>query len=117
MQTTFELKIDQSKLDNMGPRVREALQQAIGKIAKDIEADAKTTVPVDTGFLKNSILARQVTPMLWRVNVGANYGIYVEFGTRFMAARPYFVPAVDKMRSVFESVVAQAAKRAIEGEG
>lgn len=65
-----------------------------GKAALDMEAQMKTRVPVDTGFLRSSIQARKVGPAHWRVTVSAEYGLYVEYGTRFMAAQPYFYPAV-----------------------
>jgi HK97 gp10 family phage protein len=113
MQTTFRMTIERSTLDSLGEMVRTSLGRAIAKIAKDIEANAKVAVPVRTGFLKNSIEAKQVEPFSWRVRVAANYGIYVEFGTRKMPARPYFTPAVDRMRPVFEEVVRQAVERAI----
>jgi HK97 gp10 family phage protein len=45
------------------------------------------------------------------VAVGADYGIYLEFGTRYMPAQPYFYPAVEAVRPGFE-----AALSAIEPE-
>lgn len=36
------------------------------------------------------------------VGVAANYGVYVELGTRFQAAQPYFYPAVEEGRARFE---------------
>lgn len=65
-----------------------------GKAALDLEGQMKARVPVDTGFLKSSIQARKVGPAHWRVTVGAEYGLFVEYGTRFMGAQPYFYPAV-----------------------
>ena len=40
------------------------------------------------------------------VGVAANYGIYVEMGTRHMGAQPYFYPALDEGRSRFEAALA-----------
>lgn len=36
------------------------------------------------------------------VAVGAPYGVFVEFGTRFMAAQPYFFQAVETSQPFFE---------------
>lgn len=36
------------------------------------------------------------------VVVGATYGVFVEYGTSRMSAQPFFHPAVESMRSVFE---------------
>jgi HK97 gp10 family phage protein len=33
--------------------------------------------------------------------VGAHYGAYVEYGTRYMAAQPYFRPAVEEAKRQF----------------
>lgn len=76
-------------------------ENATAKAAMDMEAGMKTRAPVDTGFLKNSIQARQVGPAHWRVTVGADYGIYLEYGTRFMSARPFFFPAVAEVGPSF----------------
>lgn len=66
----------------------------VSKAALDIEAQAKTRAPVDTGTLRSSIRARRVSLLHWVVEVGADYGVYVEWGTVHMAAQPYFRPAV-----------------------
>lgn len=56
-----------------------------------------------TGNLRNSIQATMDTGngLKWRVNVGAAYGIFLEFGTRKMVARPFLVPAVENFRQSF----------------
>lgn len=73
----------------------EAKAEAIAsKTALDLEAHAKTRAPVDTGTLKNSIQAFRIGPGHWRVVVGAEYGVYVEWGTVKQRAQPFFQPAV-----------------------
>jgi len=67
---------------------------ATQKIARDIEAEAKLRAPVDTGFLRNSIHAESVGPLRAVVQVGAEYGMHVEYGTRYMAAQPFLAPAI-----------------------
>lgn len=79
----------------------------IAKAAMDIQGHAQQGAPVRTGFLKGSIQAKQEKPLAWRVDVQAEYGIYVEFGTSRMAARPYFVPAVELVRPSFIQAMAQ----------
>lgn len=66
---------------------------AIGKAALDIEGRAKQLAPVDTGNLRNSITAEQQSALAWVVAVGAEYGIYQEYGTHKMGARPFLTPA------------------------
>lgn len=73
----------------------------VAKAALDIQAQAQTRAPVDTGKLKNSIQAYQVASGHWRVVVGAEYGIYVEWGTSRMAAQPYLQPAITTVSPTF----------------
>lgn len=76
-------------------------QAVTAKAAMDMEAGMKSRVPVDTGFLRSSIQARQLGPAHWRVTVTADYGVYVEYGTRFNRAQPYFFPTVAEVGPVF----------------
>ena len=71
------------------------------KAALDMVAGAQRRAPVDTGFLRNSIQANKIGPAHWRVTVGADYGIYVEYGTRFMGAQPYLIPTVAEVGPAF----------------
>ena len=82
-------------------KLRHTADALVAKAALDIEAQAKTRAPVDTGFLKNSIQAVKISEGHWRVAVGAEYGIYVEYGTRRSAAQPYFQPAIDAVKPGF----------------
>lgn len=109
-----------------------AISQAVRKTAFVIQSSAASSAPVDTGFLKNSIyvvtsddssygsggssgkkdsyllpeVAKAENKYTAYVAVGANYGIYQEFGTRFMPAQPYFYPAIDAAAAPFEQVIA-----------
>lgn len=53
---------------------------------------------VDTGRLRQSITALKITPGHWRVGTNVEYAIYLEFGTRRVAPRPFFRPAVARLR-------------------
>ena len=103
-----------------------AVSQIVRKSAFDVQAQAAGAAPVDTGFLRNSIytvtstdssyggagtppkdayllpeVAKPEDAYTAHVAVGANYGIYLEMGTRFMPAQPYFYPAVDSVEPSF----------------
>ena len=56
------------------------IEQEIEATAYDIHAGAVNRVPVDTGFLKNS-LSVQTKGLEARVEAGVHYAPYVEFGT------------------------------------
>lgn len=91
---------------NHFPEIARALQPKamaiVARTALAIEGGAKSRAPVDTGTLRNSIQSSPSGTSSWVVTVGADYGIYVEYGTRFMAAQPYFTPAIDAERPRFQ---------------
>lgn len=57
---------------------------------------------IRSGDLKRSIRTEKVSFGRHRVVVGAPYGAYVEYGTRHMAARPFFRPAVEEQKRLFK---------------
>ena len=78
----------------------------VAKTALDVEARAKTNAPVDTGFLRNSI-ATETNGLTATVSVGAEYAVYQEYGTRFQAAQPFLIPAVEVVRPAFYEAMRQ----------
>lgn len=56
---------------------------------------------VRTGNLQRSIAYKRTASKKWKVSVGEDYGIYVEYGTRKMIAQPYFRPAIVKANKTF----------------
>ncbi len=68
---------------------------------------AQRIVPVRTGFLRSSINYEVSGLTLW-LRADARYAVYVEFGTRRMAARPYVRPTIDYYRSVIAAKLQQA---------
>lgn len=117
MKITFALSVDKSALEKLSPILRMNLGKALAKIARDAEGQAKAVVPVDTGYLKSSIQAKPIGPLLWEVAVGAHYGVFVEFGTVHQGARPYLGPAIERMQPIFNSVIIQAVERAAKEAG
>lgn len=98
-------------VENRFPQIIRAMEQqadqVVRKTAMDLEARAKVRAPVDTGILRASIQAAAVGPRHWRVTVGAEYGIYVEMGTRFQRAQPFLEPAADEVWPAFQAAMAR----------
>lgn len=101
-------------VENKFPKIiagMEAKAEAIvAKTALDLEGHAKSRAPVDTGTLKNSIQATRQGEAHWRVVVGADYGMYVEWGTVHMGARPFFQPAVAAVTPAFLAAIRTVVK-------
>lgn len=83
------------------------LDVVIQKAYRDIEAGAKRRAPVDTGVLRASIQSVRMGELWWQVRVGAEYGVYQEYGTRFMAPQPFLRPTLTAVLPPFRAAVAR----------
>lgn len=73
--------------------MKERADELCAKIATDISNSAAVAAPYRYGVLSASIEAARMGSIHYRVNVGAFYGIFQEYGTRYMRAQPFLVPA------------------------
>lgn len=81
---------------------------AVRKAALDVEAKAKTAVPVDTGATRNSIgVDVSDGGMSAAVGPTTSYAPYLENGTRRMRARPYMAPSLDAVAPLFAVAIEQ----------
>ena len=78
---------------------RVKLLKILARNASDAATIARQLVPVDTGHLRSTIAVSQSAGGVVRLVVGAYYAHFVEFGTIFMAAQPFFNPALAAVRS------------------
>lgn len=78
---------------------------AVFKTVKDIETDAKDFAAVDTGKLRASVKGKMTGMISGEVSVGAEYGVYVEFGTSKMDPQPYLIPAAERNKEPFEQAM------------
>jgi hypothetical protein len=78
VQTNIE--IDLSKLDAWTAELEDELANAVAKAASHLERGAKINAPIDTGFLASSIHVQKEGRFEAVVVVGAEYGLYVEYG-------------------------------------
>lgn len=99
---TLKMKIVSSRWGEALESKREAVSQIVRSTAFAIEADAKSRAPVDTGFLRNSIKATiEQGEIVAKVVVGADYGRFVEYGTRRAGAQPFLRPAVEVNKPLY----------------
>ena len=90
----FDVTVDTRGLDNLIRDLPRECSAIVRGAALQIGGWARLSAPVDTSFLRNSIMTRVVSPLEAWVFVGAFYGRFVEEGTRRARAQPYLGPAV-----------------------
>lgn len=70
----------------------------------ELTRNAQSKAPVDTGFLKRSIVFSLANSGLTsKTEVGAEYAAYLEYGTRFMSAQPFMKPSYNIQKQKFKS--------------
>jgi len=79
--------------------------------AEDVKALARQLVPVRTGYLRNTIYAK-IQEWIATIGAEASYACWVEFGTRYMRARPYLFPAVRENLPRLERIICDALEQA-----
>ena len=75
--------------------------------AEDVKALANQLAPVRTGYLRSSIYAK-IQEWIAEIGAEATYAMFVEFGTRYMQARPYLFPAVEEYLPELERIILEA---------
>lgn len=103
MADGYTMRIVFNHLPNAQALLADAADKLVRKTAADIEAEAKAGAPVRTGYLRNSVTTETVGPAHQRVSVGADYGPFVVYGTRFMAPRDFWNPAIEHQWDAFVS--------------
>ena len=110
MSATITVKLDTRVLDALAAKLGMETERVIESAAFQVEAEAKVKAPVDTGALKNSIHTEEKGRQTYWVADGVEYGIYQEFGTHKMAAHPFMMPAVEKVRKQLDDMFAEIFK-------
>jgi len=103
---------------NLGPEITKQFHEITGRFATSILSQMNQRVPVRTGYLKSTI-ASSVSPNLTELYVTADYAKFVNYGTRRMAARPFFTGPVEEqtpemiteLNDAIANYIAQNVKR------
>lgn len=121
----------EQKLRGLGPKLRErAVRSALNAGAQVIKKEAIALAPVDTGRLADKAIyvtrvreEQTLTKEVYAVAVrhgrkeaqkdrDAFYWKFLEFGTKFLAARPFLVPAFEsKKQEAFEKIKQKLRER------
>jgi len=109
-------KLDTRMLDAIAAGLDMKTDDVLQSVAFQVEAEAKKRAPRDpqrppmnpavptTGALKNGIHTEKKKPRLYWVADSVNYGIFQELGTSRMQARPFMIPAVEKVRQYLDDL-------------
>lgn len=106
-----QIRLTHNKFPQIAAKLPVATSQIVRKAAYDIKALARGRLwrghGVDTGLMKNSIDVEMVTPTMAEIGPHTEYAIYVEYGTRKMAAIPFMTPAAEQVRPAFIAAMRQ----------
>jgi HK97 gp10 family phage protein len=101
-------KLDTRMLDAIAAGLDMKTDDVLQSVAFQVEAEAKGNIRekhiIDTGALFNSVNTKKVKRGLYWVSDGVLYGIFHEFGTHKMSARPWMIPAVEKVRQYLDDL-------------
>ncbi len=103
-----EFKVAMERLDS---GMQKHVHRQLASWAADVKALAKQLVPVRTGHLRSSIYAK-IQDWVAEIGAEATYALFVEFGTRYMRARPYLYPAIREHLPRLEQIICEAIDHA-----
>ncbi|MDX2076251.1 MAG: hypothetical protein SFZ02_07455 [bacterium] len=100
---TAKLTIHQAPIEAIRARAQAYPQALAGAMVTHAQKGfgAQSPSPIGTpparksGALARSIVAVRVNAYRWQVIAGASYAPFLEFGTKRMSARPFFMRAFD----------------------
>lgn len=92
-------------------KMASAVATAFGSLGPKLLSTMQGQTPVDTGELRGSETATVGSKEL-RLHAGTDHCVYVEYGTRKMAAQPYMGPTMEGAAGQVGSEIAAAASAA-----
>lgn len=108
-------------------RAQKAIRRTVRTYGEKQFRLTRELAPVDTGFLRAHIRLRvSEDGLAYEVGLRdkdftdaglVNYGIFQEFGTRFMKAQPFIFPARDTIAPEFKSALGANVRAAIKRRG
>lgn len=91
--------------------MKRQVHEQIRKWATQVKESASSRAPVKTGLLRDSVYAK-VGDWVAKVGADVSYAVFVEFGTRYMRARPFLFPAIQERLPCLESIICEAIQAA-----
>ena len=85
--------------------VKESVEKAVNQVADGILNVTTTLCPVDTGALRASISVEVTGGDTIVATADKDYASYVDEGTRFMAAEPFFQKPIEGIKEGLNEVI------------
>src|SRR5215831_3193287 len=96
-QITVDVSKVVPKLTNLSIKAQSDIPiKAFTAAAVELQLSARALAPIRTGALRESIQPGPASAHGVEVEAGVDYAGYVEFGTRYMPARPYMRPSINQ---------------------
>ena len=111
MSKDFKIEIKFNHFPQLAEKAHAAVSEIVRKAAFDVEGQAKTFVPIDTGALHNSIDVQMEGDLTAIIAPHTEYAAFVEFGTSKMSAQPYMTPAAEAVRPAYVQALTQLESR------
>ena len=103
-----------NSLERSVEKAIKAAEKELQLTALEIERDAKLNAPVDTGMLRASITSTGGGSE-YEIGTNIEYAPFVEFGTRYMAAQPFLLPAFDEVVKNLQANIMKAVMNIMRG--
>ncbi|WP_031405270.1 HK97-gp10 family putative phage morphogenesis protein [Geobacillus vulcani] len=104
------------KLETLGNEAEQVKQEALMAGAKVVQEAASQKAPRDTGKLAENIVISDVKED-GTVDIGPDrdrfYGLFLEFGTTKMAARPFLQPAFEENKEQVQQKMSDVIRRGL----
>lgn len=113
MSKDFKIEIKFNHFPQLAEKAHKAVSEIVRKAALDVEGQAKTVVPIDTGALHNSIDVKMEGDLTAIIGPHTDYAVYVEFGAPKInhRAQPYMTPAAEAVRPAYVQALTQLESR------
>ena len=109
-----DLKVLRRKVRDLRAIDEKGLSGALKSAGAEASNSAKRSAPVDTGNLRSQIgFERSPDGKSVEVFANAPYSGFVEFGTRYQRAQPYFRPAIIKALAKLNADLTRLINKAI----
>lgn len=89
---------------------QDRIAEIIDVFSFKIQREAMIRCPVDTGYLRSSIIVDEQEKFYNEVVATADYAAFVEFGTRQHPAQPFMVPAAQMYAPAFRDEIQKAMR-------